>query len=1300
MTITGTQTQINNLLAGNGGATVTYLDNTDTPSATVTLTLTVNDNGLTGTGGPLSASDTATINITAVDDAPVATITPTSYGPVNEQTSLTLHGTGLSISDVDAGSGSLTVTLSVTEGTLNVTGGSTGAGVSASGSSLVTITGTQTQINNLLAGNGGATVTYLDNTDTPSATVTLTLTVNDNGLTGTGGPLSASDTATINITAVDDAPVATITPTSYGPVNEQTSLTLHGTGLSISDVDAGSGSLTVTLSVTEGTLNVTGGSTGAGVSASGSSLVTITGTQTQINNLLAGNGGATVTYLDNTDTPSATVTLTLTVNDNGLTGTGGPLSASDTATINITAVNDAPVIDLLTTAGVQTTAITAAFTESGGAVTVAPQLTLADVDSTTAAGATVTLTNAQTGDVLSLQGQAGTSGTLAGGIGFSISGSTVTFSNVSLLANYQAALQLVQFNNTSVNPITTDRSFAFQIDDGGVVNNLANATATVTIGTVNHAPTTADTSASGAEDGGAIAIVLSGNDIDGTVASFTITSLPTNGTLSTDAAGLNPVALNQLITASGNAATLYFTPAANFNGAPSFQYAAIDNNGAQDATPATATINITAVDDAPVATITPTSYGPVNEQTSLTLHGTGLSISDVDAGSGSLTVTLSVTEGTLNVTGGSTGAGVSASGSSLVTITGTQTQINNLLAGNGGATVTYLDNTDTPSATVTLTLTVNDNGLTGTGGPLSASDTATINITAVDDAPVATITPTSYGPVNEQTSLTLHGTGLSISDVDAGSGSLTVTLSVTEGTLNVTGGSTGAGVSASGSSLVTITGTQTQINNLLAGNGGATVTYLDNTDTPSATVTLTLTVNDNGLTGTGGPLSASDTATINITAVDDAPVATITPTSYGPVNEQTSLTLHGTGLSISDVDAGSGSLTVTLSVTEGTLNVTGGSTGAGVSASGSSLVTITGTQTQINNLLAGNGGATVTYLDNTDTPSATVTLTLTVNDNGLTGTGGPLSASDTATINITAVNDAPVIDLLTTAGVQTTAITAAFTESGGAVTVAPQLTLADVDSTTAAGATVTLTNAQTGDVLSLQGQAGTSGTLAGGIGFSISGSTVTFSNVSLLANYQAALQLVQFNNTSVNPITTDRSFAFQIDDGGVVNNLANATATVTIGTVNHAPTTADTSASGAEDGGAIAIVLSGNDIDGTVASFAITSLPTNGTLSTDAAGLNPVALNQLITASGNAATLYFTPAANFNGAPSFQYAAIDNNGAQDATPATATINITAVDDAPVATITPTSYGPVNEQTSLTLHGTGLSISEWTRALAR
>ena len=82
----------------------------------------MHDNGNTGTGGDLVSVATSTINITAVNDAPVATITPVSYA-ATEQTALTLKGTGLSISDVDAGSGSMTVTLAVAEGTLNVTAG-------------------------------------------------------------------------------------------------------------------------------------------------------------------------------------------------------------------------------------------------------------------------------------------------------------------------------------------------------------------------------------------------------------------------------------------------------------------------------------------------------------------------------------------------------------------------------------------------------------------------------------------------------------------------------------------------------------------------------------------------------------------------------------------------------------------------------------------------------------------------------------------------------------------------------------------------------------------------------------------------------------------------------------------------------------------------------------------------------------------------------------------------------------------------------------------------------------------------
>jgi hypothetical protein len=181
---------------------------------------------------------------------------------------------------------------------------------------------------------------YVNNSDTPGASATLTLTINDGGSSGSGGALQSSDTATINITAVNDAPVATITPTTYS-ATEQTSLDLKNTGLSISDVDAGSGSMKVTLSVTHGALNVTAGTSGVLVSNSGSSSVTITGTVAQINALLGSDGSNTVRYINSSDAPGASATLTLTVNDQGNTG-GGALQSSDSATINTTAVNDAP----------------------------------------------------------------------------------------------------------------------------------------------------------------------------------------------------------------------------------------------------------------------------------------------------------------------------------------------------------------------------------------------------------------------------------------------------------------------------------------------------------------------------------------------------------------------------------------------------------------------------------------------------------------------------------------------------------------------------------------------------------------------------------------------------------------------------------------------------------------------------------------------------------------------------------------------------------------------------------------------
>ena len=118
---------------------------------------------------------------------------------------------------------------------------------------------------------------------------------------------------------------------------------------------------------------------------------------------------------------------------------------------------------------------------------------------------------------------------------------------------------------------------------------------------LNEAPETANKQASGQEDASSIAIPpLSGSDIDGSVVSFTIKSLPANGTLYLNGV---EVTADQSI-AAADAGKLTFTPNANWNGNTSFNYAAVDNDGAVDASPATVTIRVDAVNDLPTLIIT------------------------------------------------------------------------------------------------------------------------------------------------------------------------------------------------------------------------------------------------------------------------------------------------------------------------------------------------------------------------------------------------------------------------------------------------------------------------------------------------------------------------------------------------------------------------------------------------------------------------------------------------------------------------------------------------------------------------
>ena len=148
-----TVAQVNALLNTNGTSTVSYVDNTDTPSASSTLTLTVHDNGNTGTGGSLVSTATSTINITAVNDGPVNHIPGVQVTPANTAVVMSAAtGNGLSITDPDAGSGLLRVALTATSGTLTLGTTAGLATVSGDGTASVLVTGTLAALNTALDG--------------------------------------------------------------------------------------------------------------------------------------------------------------------------------------------------------------------------------------------------------------------------------------------------------------------------------------------------------------------------------------------------------------------------------------------------------------------------------------------------------------------------------------------------------------------------------------------------------------------------------------------------------------------------------------------------------------------------------------------------------------------------------------------------------------------------------------------------------------------------------------------------------------------------------------------------------------------------------------------------------------------------------------------------------------------------------------------------------------------------------------------------------------------------------------------
>lgn len=108
----------------------------------------------------------------------------------------------------------------------------------------------------------------------------------------------------------------------------------------------------------------------------------------------------------------------------------------------------------------------------------------------------------------------------------------------------------------------------------------------VTVNEVNIAPVAIGQNDGTAEDT-ALSITLSGTDADNNPLTYSIATTPTNGTL------------------SGTAPNLTYTPAPDFSGTDAFTF--IANDGTVGSAPATVSITVTPVNDAPVAIAQSTS---------------------------------------------------------------------------------------------------------------------------------------------------------------------------------------------------------------------------------------------------------------------------------------------------------------------------------------------------------------------------------------------------------------------------------------------------------------------------------------------------------------------------------------------------------------------------------------------------------------------------------------------------------------------------------------------------------------------
>jgi large repetitive protein len=648
---------------------------TYTPAANAngiaTISVRAHDDGGTANGGiDVSATQDFTITVTAVNDVP-------SFVKGPDQT--VLEDAGAQVINpwataIDDGDPEVAQLLS-----FNITGNTNAALFSAGPT--VSPTGV---------------LSYTPAADA-NGVATITLNLMDDGGTANGGvDTSATQSFTITVTAVNDAP--TLTASNPPAVLE----------------DAAPVSIPAWASFNPGPADEAGQTVlGYQISAiSNAGLFSAPPT-------VANNGTLSYTLAANANGSS---TFTVRVQDSGGTANGGvDLSAPQTFTINVTAVNDVPSF---------TKGADQAILEDAGPQTVNPWATALSAGPADEASQTLS---------------------------FNITSNTnpSLFSAAPVVSATGVLTYTPAANANGVATITLNI-----MDNGGTANGGVDTSATqsftITVASVNDAPSfTKGADQSVAEDSGA------------QVANPWATALSTGPadeagqTLSFNITGNSNPALFSVAPAVSPAGVLSYTPAADANGSATITLNLMDNGGTANGgvdTSATQNfvITVTAVNDAPVNTV------PVAQNTGDTVplvfntaNLNAISVVDIDAAAGILQMSFGTgapANGTLTLANpGAVLTSLSGNGSELVVATGTLTALNTALNGPSGS-LTYTPVPGTTAARI-ITVITNDQGNTGAPGAQIDSDNITVN---VDAPPVVSSTPANGATIANNAAITVN----------------------------------------------------------------------------------------------------------------------------------------------------------------------------------------------------------------------------------------------------------------------------------------------------------------------------------------------------------------------------------------------------------------------------------------------------------------------------------------------------------------------------------------------------------------